>query len=353
MTEDELPAADAGCAVDIYGTQLYNRFGDAIALRQCTLAALLDELMRARGAAVQRALLNDRDARRDSLASLSIVAVLLATAAYAAFAMPPSPPLAWQGIDGGSAAATSAAPTADNAMTNGGGSSPSDVVTSGSGATMWLRAFYRSSLVAFSFAMFAALLVLLKSLPRMPLEDDSTEAGRVWLGLMCLSACLGVAVISGSMAFFLAGVSVYPQQWVRDDMLVPCLAMGVLLTLAVGHGAHAFVVTCPGWASVRAGGASFLPIWARPRRWQGRSLRVKVPVPGADESTQLLVDEVRIVKTNAGRALDHVGCKWQSTNIATHICNQQSFVPGVVAAMAMCCEFELLWQTSMNVNVMQ
>jgi hypothetical protein len=263
---DERNSPATPCKMSFQMEKLFDRFGELIKFRSGDVADLRKQLDEARLATVQRALLSDRDARRDSLQNLSVVAVLLATAAYVAFAQTPSPPAF--GADAGSAAVAPAQASKEHAIAV---------------SLKWLRRFFRADQVAFAFAMCAVLIVLVASLPRMRVEDRAAAAGRFWVVLLLLSAVLGTAVVAGMLSFVFAGIAFYPQDWLwRDVGSIGIVA--VLVMLAILHWGVSFWFVYPAAAALRAGVKSMLS-------WQRRN--IEVPTPGTDESAHAMLELMR------------------------------------------------------------
>jgi Domain of unknown function len=217
--------------------------------------------------------MNDRDARRNSMQNLSVVAVLLATVMYVAFSTAPNQPAL---LDAGGTGAADA---------------PSSVTLHPLDPHRWLRHFFRADQVGFAFAMGAVLFVLIGSLPRVDVRDDVVVAGRFWLSLLLMSACLGVAIIAGMLSFILAGVAAYPERWLWADVGWIGVVAGVLVLIASAYWVLAFYRTFPGLQSVGTG------IWSMVCFWKEAEL--KESVPGMDESAHEIRQELSELKAGA------------------------------------------------------
>ena len=201
---------------------------------------------------VQRAvatLLGDRDARRQSLDNLSIVAVLLATSAFVAFAQAPN---------------------------------LADVFPSTSGKAgnteLWLRCFFVADQLAFALSMTVVVLVLVSSGPQCDDEVDEVQAGRVWVNFAGLSLLLFGAVASGILAFVFAAHAVYPARLVHSDVN-PVSLLGLCLVLVAARNWYVVVARMfPGREVLKLYLTSW---WAVNVRFQPR--RVKEPARGSDE----------------------------------------------------------------------
>jgi hypothetical protein len=145
--------------------------------------------------------LNNWEAYKDSLQHLSLIAVLLATAAFVGFAQSPSQADAF----------TSA------------GLDPAYPVP-------WLRAFFMADLITFALATGVVMLAQLH-VSTLPFDvgesdrvsnksrEDYERAIRIWRQHFLLLGILGAAVVSGFATFFFAGAAVYPHKHVFTDLL--------------------------------------------------------------------------------------------------------------------------------------
>jgi hypothetical protein len=149
--------------------------------------------------------LNDVSAYRTVVQHMSLISVLLATAAFVAFSQPPSQPEGYGILD----------------MEPG-------------FPTIWLRAFYIADQVTFVLSLAVVLLVQVSTLPFDVYKNECAQAARVWCSYVLLSLLLVSAVFSGIVAFFCAGVAVYPQEHVLTDLLpmaVLCLVLVVFIII--------------------------------------------------------------------------------------------------------------------------
>jgi Domain of unknown function len=242
----------------------------------CTVSQLV-EFDRRRE--VTERLLGDRDARRRSLDSLSVVAVLLATAAFVAFASAPG------AFNDGELFAFG--------HTIGVKDKPPAVKRIG-----WMRAFFIADQMAFVLSMGVVLSVLVSAIPQIDAESDMVNAGRAWAGLAWLCLVLFLAVLFGILAFFAAAMAVYPEAVLADIAVPACIALLVVLCAA-----WAWLINVrrlyPGWSAVNA---YFRTSWKRFRN--PRSYKSKPAVLGMDELTKELLEETRAQGDRAA-ARDH------------------------------------------------
>jgi hypothetical protein len=166
-------------------------------------------------------LLGDRDARNQSLNYLSIVAVLLATAAFVAFASHPdrAAQLEGRGIKA---------------------------------SVDWLRHFFKADQVAFYLSMAVVLFVMVSSMPQSVDADDKVNAGRVWVLYASLSLLLFVAVVCGMFAFVAGAVATYPADLMLSDVLGPGLMAIPLVVMAALQWTLAVQSLFPGRHAIRA-----------------------------------------------------------------------------------------------------
>ena len=225
-----------------------------------------------------RGLLVDRDSRRQSFENLSIVAVLLATAAFVAFASAPTVP------DVFSQTATSAGMPATAPVVDLSASS----TTRRDAEVMWLRRFFIADQLAFSLAMTVVVLVLVSSGPQSAYSDGQVQAARVWVNFAGLSLLLFSAVTCGIAAFFFAAHSVYPDGLVYWDVDVTSIA-GLALLLIAAHNWRLNVVRIfPGWRALRLYARAWYSnnVLHRPRA-------IELPPDGADELLAQMLAEVK------------------------------------------------------------
>jgi Domain of unknown function len=222
-----------------------------------------------RRAVVLQRLLGDRDARQQALENLSIVAVLLATAAFVAFAQTPQPADAFS--------------EADDAH-EGDGWAPEH-------PQWWLRQFFRSVQAAFVLSMAVVIFVLVSSVPEIADKDKLVRAGRVWLGFALLSLLLFLAVVCGLFAFVAGAYAVYPSKFVESDVR----GLAVLSLVIAGWAFQVWVaslwrifpwVACNRSLSDSLGAVALAMAFARARganRWAGRA-RSAQPAAGGSAS---------------------------------------------------------------------
>jgi Domain of unknown function len=179
---------------------------------------------------VVRRLLGNPAARQQALQNLSIVAVLLATAAFAAFAQTPQRPSAFVEAD------------IPNGMV-GGGLAPAH-------AERWLRRF-TSVQIAFVLSMAVVIYVLVAAVPEISDKNRLVSAARVWVGLALLSVMLIVAVVAAMFAFVAGAYSVYPSKYVNVDVLGPAVLAIVLVLWAFKMWAVSVWNVFPGWVGIR------------------------------------------------------------------------------------------------------
>jgi Domain of unknown function len=212
-------------------------------------------------------LLGDRDAHRQSLDNLSIVAVLLATAAFVAFAQAPSRPEAFGPAN------------SDDSATR--------------DAVIWLRRFFVADQLAFVLAMAVVIAVLVSSVPQMSDAERWVNAGRVWVTLASLFLLLFGAVTSGMLAFVFAAYAVYPSEDVNTDVTGLVVLAGAVMLIAALNWTASVVRLCPGWKVLRAyANASWLARWFV---WRHKR-EIVPPLEGLDE---VAAQSLSVAKTHA------------------------------------------------------
>jgi hypothetical protein len=149
--------------------------------------------------------LNNWAAYNNSLQHMSLISVLLATAAFVAFAQTPSQ------------ADVFARPGLEPAYPE-----------------AWIRAFFIADQITFVLAMAVVMLVQLcvSSLPFDKSGGEHNRAYRVWRQHLLLTSLLSAAVLSGILSFFFAGAAVYPHEHVRTDMLplvISCMTIVAMI----------------------------------------------------------------------------------------------------------------------------
>ena len=227
---------------------------------------------------IQQALLSDRDARRNSLQNLSVVAVLLAAAAFVAFASSPQQPAVAKADTQEIALRGASVGTSSDPAAIDGTVAPTDSAASlqPTNEDKWVRNFFRSDQVAFGFAIAAVLYVLVGSLPRRDAGSQSVQAGRFWISLLLLSVCVGTAVVSAILSFQFAAVSVYPEDWLWRDVGGIEIVTGALVVAAMLYWVVELQRICPGGKSLKQGLESMATLGLRDD--------MNEPVPGTDES---------------------------------------------------------------------
>jgi Domain of unknown function len=237
-------------------------------------SAVADLIMDERRRVVTQRLLGDRDARRQSLDSLSVVAVLLATAAFVAFSNAPGA-------------------FADGELFDAHSDDPGSPIRDSNMAVAvkrvgWIRVFFIADQLAFVLSMSVVLSVLVSAIPQIDDEDDAVNAGRAWLGLAGISIVLFLAVAAGFVAFFAAAIAVYPGGDLLLDVFVPAgLAVFVLLGALVNWAISVYRLF-PGWPAAIAYLSQL-----RQRLLHWSEVGVKPGFRGMDELTKELLDEVR------------------------------------------------------------
>jgi hypothetical protein len=228
-----------------------------------------------------QSLLGDRDARRETLNSVAVVAVLLATAAFVAFAQTPSVANAFSNYDKGAEAANT-------------GIEPTVV-----DQRKWLRIFFIADQIAFFTSMTVVVLYLVSSLPKFTDSDKMVAAASVWIGYFVFSLLLAAAVAAGMVAFVAAGYAVYPKEF-RSSDLRPAWMAGLLLMLApvITWIDHLFMLWPGGPAIRRCFKMRLYYLVAR------RQQKIQVPLQGVEETAYELLQEVKHLKAgNGGHAL--------------------------------------------------
>lgn len=178
-----------------------------------TMAAVLDAYRRFKF----QSLLGDRDARNQSLNQLSLVAVLLATAAFVAFSQHPGSAGQFEGRE--------------DLQANIG----------------WMRHFFKADQVAFYLSMVVVLLVMVSQMPQEVDADPNVDAGRVWSLFALLSVMLFSAVLCGMFAFLAGAVATYPHALLASDVLGPGVLAIPLVLLAALQWATCVFRLYPGW----------------------------------------------------------------------------------------------------------
>ena len=202
-------------------------------------APLAEALLKSRQHAIQ-SLLQDRDAQRSTMDSIAIVAVLLATAAFVAFAQSPSVAGLFEGHF-----------WANNEY--------NEMQLTREDRSTFLRLFFAADQATFVLSMTVVMLYLVGSLPRCCSTNHFLEAARIWTGLLIVSTLLGASVACGVTAFWLGAIAVYPWAWAFTDVL-PFVLFGALAGLLI----------CAKWAV------------ALLRLWPGRpALQVRPGLPSA------------------------------------------------------------------------
>ena len=252
----DLQVRGASCKVHF----VYSRFAEGFGMAASDDGnALVDFQKQLRNAVAMQSLLSDRDARRATLDSIAVVAVLFATAAFVAFAQVPSVPAAFA-----HAQSRHAAPSLQR-------------------QAEFLRYFFVADQITFVMSMSVVMQYLVSSLPRYNVEDVVIEAGRAWLGYVYVSVLMGIAGVAGLLTFIFAAYSVYPPDLIGTDVLPLCILTVLVVIVPV---ALKWVSTLwqlwPGWGAMRQYGRS----WYRKRE-------LKPLLPGVDESAHSLLQASR------------------------------------------------------------
>ena len=207
-----------------------------------------------------QSLLNDRDARQASLDSVVVVAVLLTTAAFVAFAQPPS--------------------VADAFKDDG----PEE-----ERQRRYLRKFFKANQATFVLSMSVVLLYLVSSIPTYRSEDELAEAVWVWLVYCAETALLAAAGVAGILTFFYAAYATYPPDLVDEDVrpvwIAAILVIGVPVVIT---GFKRLYRLRPGCRAVRR----VVKEWF----WSGGGTKRKVrpPTDGVDESAAKILQQMKI-----------------------------------------------------------
>lgn len=232
-----------------------------------------------------RALLSDRAARLQSLNNMSVVAVLLATAAFVAFAQAPASPGVFYEIESAPASPPFIGAPTLREDTSAATSTSLEPPTH-EHAVMWLRRFFVADQLAFVFSMCVVVLVLVSAGPQSEDALDVVQAARVWASFAGLSLLLAGAVVAGVLAFFFAAKAVYPPAHFEEDVFPYKVLVGVLGLIALGNWVLAVWRIFPGFPALRTYG------WLRLTQlveWRQRDVRV--PVAGSDDVVAKLLQQ--------------------------------------------------------------
>jgi hypothetical protein len=169
-----------------------------------------------------------------TLERMSWLVVLLATATFIAYMQPPG------AYDGGVVLvdniATCASPLAVR----------SDPKTFRQCAMLM---FFLLDGLSFGLSLGCVMMIVVLSMPRIPLVDDYAEAGRFYLLLALTWWLLYGAVLSGFLAFIASGMSVYDQKHVVAGPLIPGAIIFICgMVLLVGR----FMTLFPGAPAIQA-----------------------------------------------------------------------------------------------------
>ena len=236
-------ASGSSCKVHFHGSKFAQDYGIRCSPDGEPLHSFQDQLRRVMA---MQSLLSDRDARRASLDSISVVAVLLATSAFVTFAQAPTVPDAFA-----VGAAHGEAPASQQATQQ-----------------LYLRLFFRADMAAFVLSMSVVMLYLESSLPRYSITDKAIAAAQVWLQYLCVSVLLGGAVLAGVLAFFFGAAAVYPHEALMADVL-PWGVVGALLIAALAGllWVQALMRITPGWRNLAICMVSRLGVGPALQRW--------------------------------------------------------------------------------------